>query len=251
MTMTRDKVRIRFSKVGDLRLVSHHDLMRCFERMLRRASIPFAMTGGFHPGPRLVFASALPLGVAGLDEVVELELTDIVEPEDVLGRLTAQLPPGLGMHAAERVPIKETARVCRAVYRIAIPEDRQPGLADRCVELLARTTLVVERPRPKPRRVDVRPYMNAIRFTDGVLLIDLAVTQEGGARADEVMDLLGLRGLLETGGVLERTTVELSNRPITGSQQTPADRPEAIATNAEADSPPGEPTEPPATSPFC
>ena len=37
----RDKVRIRFRKSGDLRLLSHHDLMRTFERMLRRAALPF------------------------------------------------------------------------------------------------------------------------------------------------------------------------------------------------------------------
>lgn len=40
----REKVRVRFRKGGDLRLVSHHDLMRTFERMLRRASLPFRST---------------------------------------------------------------------------------------------------------------------------------------------------------------------------------------------------------------
>src|SRR5439155_20976241 len=69
----RCKVRLRFRKGGDLRLVSHHDLMRCFERMLRRAGLPYRSTAGFNPKPRLVFASALPLGVVGCEEVVELE----------------------------------------------------------------------------------------------------------------------------------------------------------------------------------
>src|SRR5438270_5642800 len=72
--MAFDKVRIRFRKDGDLRLVSHHDLMRCFERMLRRAALPMRNTSGFHPKPRLVFALSLPLGVIGRDEVAELEL---------------------------------------------------------------------------------------------------------------------------------------------------------------------------------
>jgi len=55
--MDFDKFRIRFRKVGDLRLLSHHDLMRTFERMLRRAGLPFRSTEGFHPKPRMVFAS--------------------------------------------------------------------------------------------------------------------------------------------------------------------------------------------------
>ena len=50
----RDKIRIRFRKGGDLRLLSHHDLMRSFERMLRRAALPLRNSQGFHPKPRLV-----------------------------------------------------------------------------------------------------------------------------------------------------------------------------------------------------
>lgn len=72
--MVRDKVRIRFSKTGELRWISHHDLMRTFERMLRRAAIPFHSTAGFNPKPRLVFAMPLPLGVIGLQEVADPEL---------------------------------------------------------------------------------------------------------------------------------------------------------------------------------
>src|SRR5258708_18988302 len=69
-----DKVRIRFRKDDDLRLLSHHDLMRAFQRMLRRASLPVQHSQGFHPQPRLIFALSLPLGVIGCEEVVELEL---------------------------------------------------------------------------------------------------------------------------------------------------------------------------------
>src|SRR5713226_2035588 len=81
--MVRDKVRIRFRKTGDLRFTSHHDLMRCFERMLRRAGLPFHSTEGFNPKPRLIFAMPLPLGVNGTQEVVELELDAELTPEEV------------------------------------------------------------------------------------------------------------------------------------------------------------------------
>ncbi len=83
------KFRIRFRKCGDLRFLSHHDLMRAFERMLRRAALPFRSTEGFHPHPRLVFALSLPLGVVGLDEAVELELLQELPPEEVFSRLGA------------------------------------------------------------------------------------------------------------------------------------------------------------------
>src|SRR5215471_9768414 len=91
----RTKVRIRFRKGGDLRLVSHHDLMTCFERMLRRAGLPFHSTQGFHPKPRLIFPLSLALGVIGADEVAELELDAEVSPDEIHARLAQQAPSGL------------------------------------------------------------------------------------------------------------------------------------------------------------
>src|SRR5580658_8916799 len=91
----RAKFRIRFRKAGNLRLVSHHDLMHVFERMLRRAELPLCTTQGFHPQPRMIFAQSLALGIAGNNEVVELELKKSFPPEDVHDRLVRQSPPGL------------------------------------------------------------------------------------------------------------------------------------------------------------
>ena len=56
------RLRVRMGKQGEMALVSHLDLMRLFDRVVRRASLPIAFTGGFHPTPRIVLASALPSG---------------------------------------------------------------------------------------------------------------------------------------------------------------------------------------------
>src|SRR5438309_1272 len=106
--MVVEKIRLRFRKDAALRLVSHHDLLRCFERMLRRASLPFHSTEGFHPKPRIVFALSLPLGIIGCEEVVELGLDETMEPEEVRNRLNGQAPPGLQMLSAARISPKQT-----------------------------------------------------------------------------------------------------------------------------------------------
>src|SRR6188768_1097402 len=124
--MTGDKFRFRFRKSGTLRLVSHHDLMRCAERMLRRAALPFKSTAGFHPTPRLVFALSMPLGVVGRDEVVELELTEPRDSGEVLTALNAQAPAGLEFTRAAVVPMKATGRVRRVVYELPLPPERVP-----------------------------------------------------------------------------------------------------------------------------
>jgi len=207
--MAGDKLRIRFRKRGDLRFLSHHDLMRAFERMLRRAELPFRSSSGFHPKPRVVFALSLPLGVIGLDEAVEIELTEEIPPEEVLERLRSQAPAGLEFVSARRIPPNATGQVVRAVYRLPVPPDRLADLAERCSALLARDEISVQRTHPHPKRVDIRPYVLGARTTEDSLLLDLRVTPTGSARADELIELLDLSDLVDAGAVLERITLEL------------------------------------------
>ena len=207
--MVRDKVRIRFGKGGPLRLVSHHDLMRCFERMLRRAALPFHSTQGFNPKPRLVFALSLALGVVGREEVVELELDDEIPPEDIHDRLARQAPPGLTIHSVRGISPRAGAQVRRVCYRLALPAFRRAALTERIPSLLAEPHCWVDRTRPQTRRLDIRPYLRDLHILADSLEMDLWVTPTGAARPDEVLALLGLADLLEGGAVLERTTLEL------------------------------------------
>ncbi len=70
------RLRITFSKTGSLRYTGHLDLQTVWERTARRAGLPLAYTQGFHPGPRIQIASALPLGFAGHAEIVDIWLND-------------------------------------------------------------------------------------------------------------------------------------------------------------------------------
>jgi radical SAM-linked protein len=212
--MVCDKVRIRFRKSGDLRLVSHHDLMRCFERMLRRAELPFHSTSGFHPKPRLVFALSLPLGVVGCEEVVELELDAETDPEQVRERLARVAPAGLEILGARRIDPKTGAQAGRATYRIAVPHERAGDLPGRVAEILIAAECWVERTRPRPRRINLRPYVHNIRVLPDTLEIALWITPTGSARAEEVLNLLGLGDLLTAGAVLERIKLELHDETL-------------------------------------
>jgi radical SAM-linked protein len=202
--MALDKVRLRFRKSGDLRLVSHLDLMRALERLLRRAGLPFRMTEGFHPTPRLVLAQSLPLGVIGHREVAELELTEPIDPDEVLRRLQAKSPPGIDFHIANRIPLKLTGRPRRAVYRIAI-EGAAGDLESRTTAFLAAGEVWTARERPRPRELDIRPYVDSLSVADDALNMSIWLTQEGSARADEVAAAIGLANP----PLIERVDLEL------------------------------------------
>ena len=209
--MVRAKVRIRFRKTGDLRLIGHHDLMRCFERMLRRAALPYRCTEGFNPKPRLVFALPLPLGIEGCREVAELELDADLSADEVRDRLARQAPAGLEILDAQRIDGRKTAHAQLACYRIAVPSEHRDALPARIVALLSSPSCWVERQRPQRRRIDVRPYLRDLRLQQESLEMDLIVTPTGSVRAEEILGLLGLEELLENGAVLERTRLELDD----------------------------------------
>ena len=217
----RDKVRIRFRKDHDLRLLSHHDLMRTFERMLRRSELPFRRTQGFHPHPRIIFALSLPLGVVGCDEVVELELDDILPVDEIQERLRRQAPPGLHFHSVSRIDAKAGAQVRRLCYRIWVPDERVEDLRQRVATIMAGAECWVERKRPPVRRVDLRPWLSKLSVVevDGKYALDMALwlLPSGTARPDEVVEAAGLTDLYDAGAVLERAWLELHD------EITPAD----------------------------
>jgi radical SAM-linked protein len=208
---TASKVRLRFAKLGDLRLVSHHDLLRCLERMLRRAEIPVARSQGFNPRPKIVFTLALALGIEGRREIVELDLAEPVEPAEVLRKLAAVAPPGFEWLEVESVPPGRAARAEAVSYVFEVPADRQDAAAASLAKFLASETWPYTRHRPdRDVALDLRPFvLDAELEGNGALRFRMKITPTGSARPEELIDALGLRDLLGQGSVLVRTEMEL------------------------------------------
>ncbi len=204
----RWKYRLRFRKIDGLRLVSHHDLMHLCERLLRRAEIPFAVTQGFHPQPKITFAQALALGIAGLDEIVELELTESFDPEDLRERLNRRAPPGLEFTDSRRLESKSSLQPRRAFYRLVL-DAPVLDLDARIAQWLALDSCWVYRPKPEPRRINLRPYVHELVGSPEAISMILWITPIGSARPVEIIEALGLRNLLDDGAILERTRIEL------------------------------------------
>ncbi|WP_017652914.1 TIGR03936 family radical SAM-associated protein [Fortiea contorta] len=103
------RLRVWFGKQGDMALVSHLDLMRLFDRVMRRASLPIAFTGGFHPNPRIVVASALALGATSSGEIVDFELTQSVDVENFREYLARELPTDIPIYNVVQLDLKDPA----------------------------------------------------------------------------------------------------------------------------------------------
>jgi len=207
-----NKVRLRFAKSGDLRLVSHHDLMRCLERMLRRAQIPIASSQGFNPRPKITFALALGLGIEGRREVVDFELSEPLDPLELLRLLTAVAPAGFEWLLARPLPPDARPPQPRTVdYCFPVKAERRAAAAARLQTLLNSPSWPFKRRRPQRESTfDLRPQLTAAELTgEGLLRFRLKVSPDGSARPEELLEALALRDLLDHGAVLTRTDIEL------------------------------------------
>ncbi|WP_192930169.1 TIGR03936 family radical SAM-associated protein [Alkaliphilus pronyensis] len=115
------KLRSRFSKNGDIIFISHLDVMRVFERALRRANIPISYTKGFNPHPIMAFATALGLGVSSDAEYIDIQLDEKIELYDFIKQLNNALPKGLTIIESSYISSKEESLMSvikRSVYLV-------------------------------------------------------------------------------------------------------------------------------------
>jgi radical SAM-linked protein len=206
------RLRITFSKTGTLRYTGHLDLQTVWERTARRAGLSLAYTHGFHPGPKIQIASALPLGFAGNAEIVDVWLeTDPGDPAGTRSRLQAGAPPGLTILQIETVdehgPALQT-QVVSAEYLVTLLQPPSgPDLQQRLDDLLGASSLPRTR-RDKP--YDLRPLIEELTLTrtsgaqgDGqAMQIFMRLSARDGAtgRPEELLDALGI--------LLEDTRIE-------------------------------------------
>jgi radical SAM family uncharacterized protein/radical SAM-linked protein len=130
-THKEQRIRVWFGKHGTMSLLSHLDLIRLFDRAIRRAAIPISFTGGFHPGPRIAIANALALGATSDGEIVDFELKTEMELAEFKTKLTAQLPPEIPIDNVEEIDLKSpsaTQILEQAAYLITVSttEDSNP-----------------------------------------------------------------------------------------------------------------------------
>jgi radical SAM-linked protein len=208
--MVRLRVRIRFSKQDDLRWIGHRDLMRCFERIFRRATLPLGRSEGFHPKPRMTFPLPLAVGIAGTDEVMEFELAETLSAQDIRARLEPQLPRGLALGSVEVLPSEaKKVRVTSASYQAPILTPLDAALEERIDRLLAQQACPISRTHGRST-VDIRPLIQSLSLSHGVLDMRLKIDQNGSVGPREVLKALDLDDLESKGVALLRSAVEIA-----------------------------------------
>lgn len=89
------KARIKFRKYGVMKFIGHLDIMRFFQKVMRRADIPIAFTGGYSPHMIMSFANPLGVGLTSDGEYFDIELTEPIDFEAAVERMNATMVEGI------------------------------------------------------------------------------------------------------------------------------------------------------------
>jgi radical SAM-linked protein len=210
------RVRATFAKEGPLRWVAHLDLMRTWERAIRRAVLPLSYSQGFSPHAKIALAAPLPVGVEGTAELIDIWFDDELPLDAIAKQLAAVMPPGLSVsevaQVSEDLPSMQSAlRAARYVVQFAAGTVDPTALGQAVERLLALEQLDWEEQRgQKVRRYDIRATILELSLEEpsaGGLALAMYLSLEQGrtGRPAQVLKALGLEA---EPAAITRTAIE-------------------------------------------
>lgn len=179
-----------YTKGYEVRYIGHLDLMRVFERALRRTMLPLKYTEGFNPRIKLSFALPLPVSVEGEAELATLELTHFVDVRGFEDQLNSVLPTGIKVFAAKIDHLKQSLNelVKSASYIVDFAEAPD---TDYLNQVLGRDSLVYsKKSKHTTRDIDLKPYLYACRLESDKLFFTVKAGSDINIRPDEVLRIL-------------------------------------------------------------
>lgn len=190
------KVRIKFAKKGTMKFIGHLDIMRYFQKAIRRAGIDIAYSEGFSPHQIMSFAAPLGVGLESHGEYFDVELNSAVSAEAVQRALQAQMVEGMDILEVKALPEKvgnAMASVAAAGYTVTFREGYEPAFPyiDHIKKFLERKEIIVTKQTKKSEiELDIRPFIYDMHATDdkkGIyMLVD--ASSAGNIKPGLVMD---------------------------------------------------------------
>ena len=198
--MKVQRLRVTFARGDEMKYITHLDVMRFWERALRRAEIPVAYSEGFSPHPQIALAAPLPVGVTSDAELMDVFLETVMTPAAFAERLAPQLPPGVSVIHVEEAGLtlpSLQAEVRAAAYDVDIGTVAAPEAADAVDSLLAAASFPWEHRREdETKNYDLRALIHDIAVEprdEGVRLkMLLRADNSGSGRPEQVAAALKL-----------------------------------------------------------
>lgn len=179
-----------FARKGALSYIGHLDLMRCFERAIRRAELPILYSQGYNPRPMMVFALPLGVGIHTEGDVVDVPMSVPVDPEEFITKVNEELPVDLKILSSVSIPEPKDSLmsiVAAADYRI---EAKGIGLIATNI-LEYDEVITTKKSKGKQITVDIRSLILDVRkVDDDSIILSVAAGSSKNLRPDVFMNAL-------------------------------------------------------------
>ena len=198
------KARIKFRKYGVLKFIGHLDVMRYFQKVMRRADIPIAFTGGFSPHMIMSFASPLGIGLESDGEYMDIELTDPIESKEAVRRMNEAGVEGIEVvsfrQIAEEKKMTGMTILAVADYLITPKKDILPdaGSAEGSLshdwkeqfsDFMEQNQIrVMKQTKRSEREVDLRPLIYDWEFRGDSVFVRTAAGSTENLKPDLIID---------------------------------------------------------------
>jgi len=212
-----NKIRVRFTRGEAVKFIGHLDIMKVFERAIRRSSLPIAYSKGFNPHPQMVFGLPLAVGVTSDAEYADFELDGEMDAAEFMNRLNESLPEGIRITAASYKNTKENimASIAAADYEIDIfLEEPVPAasVSEKINRLLEQDSITVQKEsKGEIREINIKPLILRVSveeikekpagYEDFETSLRIAAGFKAGSNANLKPDLF-IKALAEHAGIV-------------------------------------------------
>lgn len=169
------KKRITFDKYDDMRFISHLDLLRFLDRLLKKAHIPMKYSQGFHPRPKISLGNPVSLGTSAYNELVDIEIEDNLTNEEIYKRIKDIKIAGFDIKKVEDIIGKESIveLYTNAIYHIKSKEENINKLYD----LLNQDTIIeTKEKKGKVVERDLKERVINFKRDNNLLILELVNT---------------------------------------------------------------------------
>lgn len=191
------KARIKFRKSGVMKFIGHLDVMRFFQKVMRRADIPIAFTGGFSPHMIMSFANPLGVGVTSDGEYFDIELTEEIDMNAAVARMNQVMVEGIEI--VNMVPISDDKKrtgmsiVAAADYLSNVKNDAFPeNWKEKAAGFMNQEQiLIVKKTKKSEKEVDIKPMIYKFEIREEGVYMQVATGSVENLKPEVVMQALG------------------------------------------------------------
>lgn len=189
------KVRVKFSKMGAMKFIGHLDIMRYFQKAVRRAQIDVAYSEGYSPHMIMSFAAPLGVGLTSQGEYFDMEIRTPIASAEAVRRLNAVMAEGIEVLSFRKVDdgkaSKAMSLVSAADYAVSFREGMEPDVSwkDKILEFTHQEAIVVwKKTKKSEREIDIKPYIYEMHLKEDKLFFKLAAGSVNNTKPELVME---------------------------------------------------------------